>query len=144
MDELKQSIKQAFATSFAFYLKAQFFHWNVEGPLFPQLHTFFGEIYEEVYGSIDKFAEEIRTLGTYTPGSFARLSQLTAVEDMERIPPAKDMLEILLQDNERVIETLKPVFQLAEQNGFHGLSDFIAERLDAHAKHSWMLRATLK
>ena len=30
MDELKQAMKQAFANSYAFYLKAQYFHWNVE------------------------------------------------------------------------------------------------------------------
>ena len=144
MDELKLILKQAFASSFSFYLKTQFFHWNVEGPLFPQLHEFFGKIYEEVYGSIDKFAEEIRTLGTYTPGSLTRFSQLSAVEDEERIPPAKDMLEILAQDNETVITALKSAYELAEAAGQHGLSDFLAERIDAHSKHAWMLRATLR
>ena len=144
MDELKQAMKQSFATSFAFYLKAQFFHWNVEGMLFPQLHDFFGNIYGEVYGSIDKFAEEIRTLGTFAPGSLGRFSQLTAVEDEERIPPAKDMLEILYRDNEVVLATIKTAYDLAEAAGAHGLSNFLAERQDAHMKHAWMLRATLK
>jgi starvation-inducible DNA-binding protein len=144
MDELKQAMKQAFANSFAFYLKAQFFHWNVEGMLFPQLHGFFGEIYEEVYGSIDPFAENIRKLGSYAPGSFSRLSQLAAINDEERIPPAKDMLEILLQDNDVILESIKAAYDAAESVGAHGLSNFLAERQDAHMKHAWMLRATLK
>jgi starvation-inducible DNA-binding protein len=144
MDELKQAMKQAFANSFAFYLKAQFFHWNVEGILFPQLHTFFGDIYEEVYGSIDPFAENIRKLGSYAPGSFSRLSQLAAINDEERIPPAKDMLEILLQDNDVILESIKAAYDAAEAVGAHGLSNFLAERQDAHMKHGWMLRATLK
>ena len=144
MDELKQAMKQAFANSFAFYLKAQFFHWNVEGILFPQLHTFFGGIYEEVYGSIDPFAENIRKLGSYAPGSFSRLSQLAAINDEERIPPAKDMLEILLQDNDVILESIKAAYDAAESVGAVGLSDFLAGRQDAHMKHGWMLRATLK
>jgi starvation-inducible DNA-binding protein len=144
MDELKQAMKQAFANSFAFYLKAQFFHWNVEGILFPQMHEFFGEIYEEVYGSIDPFAENIRKIGSYAPGSFSRLSQLAAINDEERIPPAKDMLEILLRDNDIILESIKAAYDAAEAVGAIGLSDFLAGRQDAHMKHAWMLRATLK
>jgi starvation-inducible DNA-binding protein len=144
MDELKQAMKQAFANSFAFYLKAQFFHWNVEGILFPQLHTFFGDIYEEVYSSIDPFAENIRKLGSYAPGSFSRLSQLAAINDEERIPPAKDMLEILLQDNDVILESIKAAYDAAEAVGAIGISDFLAVRQDAHMKHGWMLRSTLK
>jgi starvation-inducible DNA-binding protein len=144
MDELKQAMKQAFANSYAFYLKAQFFHWNVEGILFPQLHGLFDTIYSEVYDSIDPFAENIRKLGSYTPGSFSRLSQLAAISDEERIPPAKDMLEILLQDNDVILESIKAAYDAAEAVGAHGLSNFLAERQDAHMKHGWMLRATLK
>ena len=48
MNELLKALKIAFASEFAFYLKAHYFHWNVEGPLFSQLHDLFGNIYEEV------------------------------------------------------------------------------------------------
>jgi starvation-inducible DNA-binding protein len=144
MDELKQALKQAFANSFAFYLKAHYFHWNVEGMLFSQFHDFFGNIYQEVYASIDSFAENIRKIDSYAPGSFSRLSQLAEINDEERIPPAKNMLEILLQDNDIVLESIKTAYDAAESVGAVGLSDFLAGRQDAHMKHGWMLRATLK
>ena len=144
MDELKKAMKVAFASEYSFALKAQNFHWNVEGPLFPQLHMLFGDIYEEVYESVDPFAENIRKLGSYAPGSFSRLSQLAAINDEERIPPAKDMLEILLQDNDVILESIKAAYDAAEAVGAVGLSDFLAGRQDAHMKHGWMLRATLK
>jgi starvation-inducible DNA-binding protein len=144
MDELKQALKQAFANSFAFYLKAHYFHWNVEGMLFSQFHDFFGTIYQEVYASIDPFAENIRKIDSYAPGSFSRLSQLAEINDEERIPPAKNMLEILLQDNDIVLESIKTAYDAAESVGAVGLSDFLAGRQDAHMKHGWMLRATLK
>jgi starvation-inducible DNA-binding protein len=144
MDALQQALKIAFASEFAFYLKAHYFHWNVEGPLFPQLHKLFGKIYEEVYDSIDPFAENIRKLGAYTPGSFARFSVLSGVDDETEILSPEEMLVELLQDSEKMSEMLKIVFLASEELGEHGLSDFLAGRQDAHAKHSWMLRATLK
>lgn len=144
MDALQQALKIAFASEFAFYLKAHYFHWNVEGPLFTQLHELFGNIYEEVYSSIDPFAENIRKLGAYTPGSFTRFSVLSLVDDETEILSPEEMLVELLQDSEKMSEMLKIVFLAAEELGEHGLSNFLADRQDAHEKHSWMLRSTLK
>ena len=144
MDELQRALKIAFASEYSFALKAQNFHWNVEGPLFPQLHKLFGKIYEEVYNSIDPFAENIRKIKAYTPASFTRFSVLSGVEDETEILPADAMIAELLDDSERMQEMFKIVFQASEELGEHGLSDFLAGRQDAHAKHSWMLRATLK
>ena len=65
---LADSLKTLLATEYAFVIKAQLFHWNVEGPDFAQLHEFFGNIYEEVYeNSIAFFAfRERESIG---PGS---------------------------------------------------------------------------
>ena len=111
---------------------------------FQSLHELFGNIYEEVQGSIDEFAEKIRTLDSYAPGSFARLAELSQIEDETKIPPAKVMLERLLNDNDVVINSLNQMFELADSNGDQALADWAAARLDAHKKHGWMLRATLK
>jgi starvation-inducible DNA-binding protein len=145
MDELKKAMKIAFASEYAFAIKAQNFHWNVEGPLFPQLHAgLFETIYDEVYGSIDSFAENIRKLGSYTPASFQRFSMLTQIEDELNMLEDRAMIAELLQDSDKMVKLLKMVYDLAEQAGEHGLSNFLAERMDAHRKHSWMLRATSK
>lgn len=144
MDSLHQALKIAFASEFAFYLKAHYFHWNVEGPLFTQMHDLFGKIYEEVYGSIDDFAENIRKAGAYTPGSFTRFSVLSLVDDETQVLDAPAMLAELLADSEKMSEMFRVVFRAAEELGMHGLSDFLAARQDAHDKHSWMLRSTLK
>lgn len=143
MDKLQQAIKIAFASEFSFYLKAHNYHWNVTGPAFPQLHDLFGRIYEEVYGSIDTFAEEIRALGTFVPASYTRFSMLSAINDETDIPPADSMIRELLDDSERMAKILKISFDLATATGQDGLADFLAGRIDAHKKHSWMLRSTL-
>ena len=144
MDELVQAMKKSLADTFAFYLKAQGFHWNVEGPNFPQYHALFDTIYNEVYGSIDRFAEEIRAMDAYAPASFARFSELTSLEDEIQILNAQGMLAKLLADNDVVLSSLEQAYELAEVVHNHGLSNFLAERQDAHKKHAWQLKATLK
>jgi starvation-inducible DNA-binding protein len=138
------ALKTAFASEYAFAIKAQNFHWNVEGPLFGQLHALFDTIYTEVYGSIDTFAEQIRALQVYTPASLQKFSMLTAVKDENEVPDFQGMLSELLADSDRMAEIFRITFDMAEQAGDHGLSNFLADRQDAHKKHSWMLRASLK
>src|SRR6056300_1236374 len=110
--EVKSRAKQAFADSFLFYMKAHYFHWNVEGRHFSQDHELFGKIYEEVYGALDKFAEEIRTLDTYAPGIFNRFINLSNIEQKGKIPSADEMHSELMQDNQKVISNLTLLFDM--------------------------------
>ena len=143
-EKYHSSLKIAFASEFSFYLKSHNFHWNVEGPLFSQLHELFQTIYEEVYGAIDPFAEHLRALQLYTPASLQKFSMLTAVHDENHVPAWSEMLQELLIDSEKMAEIFRVTFDMAEAAGDHGLSNFLADRQDAHKKHSWMLRASLK
>ena len=141
---LSDDLKVLLASSFSFYLKATNFHWNVEGPDFPQYHEFLGNLYTEVYASIDKVAEYIRALDSYAPGSLSRYSELTIIQDQLMIPKAELMMEELFADNTKMIEFLNHCFASAETENQQGIANFIAERLDAHQKHGWMLRSILK
>jgi starvation-inducible DNA-binding protein len=142
---LADSLKTLLATEYAFSIKAQLFHWNVEGPDFAQLHEFFGSLYEEVYNnSIDKTAEYIRAMDDYTPGSFERFSELSIIQGQTKIPRARLMIEELLANNGQLLELLNKNFAIAEQENQQGIANFIAERIDAHQKHGWMLRSFLK
>lgn len=142
---LADSLKTLLATEYAFVIKAQLFHWNVEGPDFAQLHEFFGNIYEEVYNnSIDRTAEYIRVLDDYAPGSFERFGELSQIQGQTKIPRARLMIEELLANNQQMIDLLNQCFQDAEAENQQGIMDFLAERIDAHGKHGWMLRSFLK
>lgn len=142
---LSDALKTLLATEYAFAIKSQYFHWNVEGPDFAQLHEFFGELYEEVNdNSIDRCAEFIRTLDEYTPGSFERFAELSVIQGQTKVPRARLMIEELLGNNTQVIDVLNQCFAEAEQENQQGIANFIAERLDAHGKHGWMLRSFLK
>jgi starvation-inducible DNA-binding protein len=144
MDDLTQQMKVALASTFAFYLKAHNFHWNVEGPGFPQYHTLFGDIYAEVWGAVDTIAEHLRTLDSYAPGSMSRFSQLSVIRDQVNIPNARGMLSELQTDNVELITELDKAFRLAEKAGKSGIANFFQDRIDIHEKHGWMLRASSK
>jgi starvation-inducible DNA-binding protein len=144
MDELIDQMKVVLADTFAMYLKAHMFHWNVTGPNFPQLHDFFGDLYAELHGAVDPIAEQIRTLDAFAPGSFKRFSDLATVEDETSIPAAMSMVSKLQEDNEKIIETLKKAYRLSEAADTLGLSNFLQDRIDIHWKHNWMLKAILK
>ena len=142
---LADALKTLLATEYAFSIKAQLFHWNVEGPDFAQLHEFFGNLYEEVYnGSIDRTAEYIRALGDYSPGSFERFAELSEISGQTKIPRARLMIEELLANNGQLLELLNKCFAIAESENQQGIANFIAERIDAQQKHGWMLRSFLK
>ena len=143
-EELIKAAKIAFASQFTFYLKAAFMHWNVEGIHFQELHALFETIYTEVYGTVDEFAEKIRTLGGYAPGSNSRFSVLSQIDDETQVQPGEAMVQELLADAENMNIILKRVYDIAESSGEHGFSNFLAERMDAFKKHAWMLRATSK
>ena len=117
MEELVKAAKIGFASQFTFYLKAHFFHWNVEGINFQELHSLFETIYSEVYGTVDEFAEKIRSLGAYAPGSNSRFSVLTYIEDETQVQPGEHMVAELLQDAENMGKILKRVYDIAEANG---------------------------
>jgi starvation-inducible DNA-binding protein len=143
-EELIEDLKKLFASNYAFYLKAQYYHWNVEGPNFPQYHEFFGKIYEEVGTSIDKMAEHIRALDAYTPGSFKRFIELSDIEGDDTIITGLEMASRLLADNDKLTPMLISAMKKAEEVDRFGTANFLQDRIEAHRLHAWMLRSVTK
>jgi len=141
---LIDAVKVVLANNFALYLKAHYFHWNVEGPDFAQFHEFFENLYTDIYSSIDHFAEEIRALDAYAPGSFERYVELSQIKGEERILTAPEMLRQLQIDNQTMIASMNTAYNLANAANEIGLSNFIQDRTDQHKKHAWMIRSFLK
>ena len=145
MDELKLALKILLADTFVMYFKAHSYHWNVEGIEFSQYHDFFGDLYEEVYGSIDTTAEELRALDEYAPMSISEMYDFKTIEeDTTRPILLVDMLTNLQTANNAIISNLNKLFALATEQNEQGVADFAAGRIDIHKKHGWMLRSSLK
>lgn len=142
--DLVELMNKVLADTFVMYLKAQSFHWNVEGSDFKQYHDFFGDVYGEVYGAVDPMAEQIRALDGYAAGTLVRFQALTSIKETVTVQPARDMLYDLQNANEKVLEILKETQLNADRQGEIGLSNFLQDRYDAHKKHGWMIRSFLK
>jgi starvation-inducible DNA-binding protein len=138
---LVEDMKVLLGSSFALYLKAHQFHWNITGPNFAQYHEFLGDLYEEIFESIDTTAEEIRKLDAFAPGSLSRYMELSLVKDELNIPEALRMLSILAADNDIVLQVLYKAHASAEAERKFGTVSYLEDRITTHEKHAWMLKS---
>lgn len=142
MEELIRLLNKVLADTFVMYLKVHNFHWNIEDPDFYAYHKFLEEIYSEIYGAVDPIAEHIRAVNGYASGSLAQFLQLTSIKEFVVLPKVTEAFKELYRDNNTVINSLMEAYDMAEKFREHGLSNFLQDRMDAHKKHGWMLRAT--
>jgi starvation-inducible DNA-binding protein len=141
---LSDLLKTYLASTFSYYLKAHYFHWNVEGPDFGELHKFLSKIYEDAYSAVDPIAEYIRTTEEYAPGSLSRFLELTQIPDQTKVPRARLMLEELLADTQIMIGMSRQVFEASAAEGREDIANFAAERQSQHGKYQWQMKSYLK
>lgn len=141
--DLTNGMKVFLASDFTLYLKTHGAHWNVTGMFFPQLHELFGNQYQDLFAQVDTIAEKIRELDAFAPATLGDYQRLSVIEEMDGVTDAKGYVEVLLNDHERMIMFLNKLFKIAEAANHQAIMNYIAERLDAHAKARWMLRTLL-
>ena len=142
--DLLSYIKLMQANAFVFYTKAHGYHWNVEGVMFKELHAFFKEIYEDVWGSIDDYAEWLRRLGDFAVFEIPATYEQSHVKyDVPTSSPI-EMIRNLIASNDTIIADLNEGFAAATAANQQGLANFIAERIDQHQFWKWQLTASTK
>lgn len=139
--QLAERLKKVLASAFSLYLKAHNYHWNVTGPNFGEYHEFFSKFYTAVHSSVDLYAEHIRALGYYSPGSLSRFSELTLVSDEVSVPSPKFMFVRLGSDNLLLINELKEVAAMADEMNERGLLSTLENQIQYHEKMQWMFNA---
>jgi len=143
-DETAASLGHLLADSYVLYLKTQGFHWNVVGPRFEPLHSFFQKQYTELAAAIDEIAERIRALGAKAPASFAEFASLKSVEEEAGAPAADAMIRQLLSDHTIAARTARQAVATAESCGDVATADLATERVTQHEKAAWMLESLLR
>jgi starvation-inducible DNA-binding protein len=137
------ALSQVLGDSYALYLKTHGYHWNVRGPTFQSLHILFEGQYQEEWAALDVLAERIRSVGELVPQGYAAFGNLTTIKDGDSAKDADAMVAELMDDNQTVLATIRDAFRVAESVGDEATMDLLNARTAAHAKHAWMLRATL-
>lgn len=139
-----EALSVLLASSYTLYLKTHNYHWNVTGPMFTTLHTLFETQYTELAIAVDQIAERIRAVGAFAPGSYSAFAKLTSVTEETGHPEAKEMIRVLVSDQETVAESARRVILAAEAVRDQASTDLATRRLDVHEKNAWMLRSHLE
>ena len=141
--QVAAQLAKMLADGYAVYLKTHGYHWNVRGPEFFALHNLLEQQYREQWEALDLIAERIRGLGELAPQGYGAFANLTSIKDGDPEKSAPAMLEELMRDHETVIATARQVLLTAQEDGDDVTVDLMTQRLAAHEKAAWMLRATL-
>ncbi len=141
MTKIADGLKHLLADSYTLYLQTHNFHWNVTGPKFRELHLMFEEHYTELATAVDEVAERIRTLGVAAPGTYQAFNGLSAIDEVEGVPSADDMVSILTKSHEQVVKTCRQVLALAQDGNDESTAALVSDRMRIHEKTAWMLRS---
>jgi starvation-inducible DNA-binding protein len=141
---ITQGLSKLLSDTYILYLKTHNFHWNVKGPMFQTLHLMFETQYNELALAVDLIAERIRALGERAPGTYTEYLQMGTIKETTGVPPAKEMIKILMQDQETVVRTAKEVFPIADKALDEATLDILTQRIQTHEKTAWMLRSLLE
>jgi starvation-inducible DNA-binding protein len=158
MEKLYKLISDVQANLFILFHKTWVFHWNVVGPDFQQLHTLFGEQYNEMFEEIDRISEHMRYMNVRPIGTLTRMVEVATVGEgsntsqidemgQKQIIPGKpvtkadDMIKRLMLDNMILIELLTGASDEAGQQRSYATQNIIQDLMESHGKFVWQLRS---
>jgi starvation-inducible DNA-binding protein len=145
MEELRSKFEVLLANVYVLYYRMHSTHWNVVGSNFPQYHSFLGELYDEVFDSIDDIAEELRKLDGFPPMDFMELLKSSTIPTGSAIvhSDVMDMMADIEDANSKISDELRSMIKLADANDEPSTGNFLQDRLSAHLKIAWKLKSTL-
>ncbi len=140
-------LHQQLADHYVLVTKTKFYHWNIEGPEFHDLHELLDAHYEVISEQVDEIAEQALKLGGQATGTLAWFKAHTRLSEDEgdSIPDTRAMLTNLLADHESIMEALHTdIGQIEEKHDDAVTSNLLQEISDEHHKMAWMLRMILQ
>lgn len=141
---IAEGLSTVLADTYTLYLRTHGHHWNVTGPMFPQLHAMFEEHYQEMWAAVDDIAERIRALGHPAPTGYNGFAKRTNIADVQDDLDAMGMVADLVNGHETVVRTIRTVLQVADEHDDETTVDLLTQRLSTHEKTAWMLRSLLQ
>ena len=142
--KIVKGLSRLLADSYTLYLMTHNFHWNVTGPQFNSLHNMFMDQYTEQWNALDVIAERIRALGFPAPGTYKQFVELASIQEVEGVPQAIEMIQLLVNAHEAVARTARSLFGVVDAANDQPTADVLTQRLDIHEKTAWMLRSLLE
>jgi starvation-inducible DNA-binding protein len=147
MEKLFKLLSDAQATLFVLFQKTWIYHWDVVGPDFHQLHTVFGEQYNQMFEEIDTLTEHMRYLGMKPVSTLTRITEVTQIEQASNSAQDIDAMEMVKQlrdDNQKIVEIFTDISEEADQQKQFATSNLVQTIMETHGKFHWMLRSFLE
>ena len=142
-EPVTEALRQVVADTYALIGQTHICHWNVRGPSFFSLHTAFEVQYNELFVAVDEIAERVRAKGALAPGGLANLSKMAGINEIAEDASAEEMVQHLVQANEKVLADLKTARDRAGEAGDTESEDLMIARIQVHEKTVWMLKSFL-
>lgn len=142
MSEVVDKLSILLADTYALYLKTQNYHWHVKGPQFKSLHELFEMQYRELAEAVDEVAERLLITGHKAPATFKDYERLKRIKDGDSSLSANKMVSELAKDHDTLVQDLNQSMALAQKMSDEGTVNLLANRISAHEKARWMLRAS--
>ena len=140
-EDVATALGDVLADTYRLIFKTHAYHWNVTGPLFYSVHKLTDEQYANMFAAADEVAERIRALGQLAPHRMDDILARSQINDREKLPDAKSMVEELAADHEALAKRLHDVVDVAGEHRDPVSEDLATERSAFHEEAAWMLRA---
>jgi starvation-inducible DNA-binding protein len=147
MEKLFKLLSDAQASLFVLFQKTWIYHWDVVGPDFHQLHTVFGEQYNEMFEEIDTLTEHMRYLGMKPVSTLSRITEVTQIDQASNSAQdisAMEMVRQLRDDNKRIVDIFADISEEADKERQFATSNLVQTIMETHGKFHWMLRSFLE
>lgn len=143
-DTQNQSIlREAVANTYLLMTRTQGVHWNVTGPLFYAVHKLTEEHYGELFAAVDELAERLRALGAFAPSGYEAMLDAATQKPAAKASDAEGMIGELADGHEALARSFRSAIETVEESDDAATADLLTQRVDAHEKAAWMLRAHL-
>jgi starvation-inducible DNA-binding protein len=132
------------ADHFALYTKSKNFHWHITGPRFRDLHLLFDEQATAIRAQIDVIGERVRKQGGTTLTSIGSIAKHTQIKDQDAADLSPDdMVTELRDDNQKIVDRLKAMKELAEEAGDNATDGLLDDWTDMAEERVWFLSSIL-
>ncbi|MGL4673253.1 MAG: Dps family protein [Wohlfahrtiimonas sp.] len=142
--QITTGLNQLLANVFALYLKTKNFHWHISGPHFREYHMLLDDQAAEILAIVDAAAERVRKIGSTTIHSIGEIAKLQTIQDNnDSVVNAQKMLEILMEDNQRLGQELRALHAITDQYDDYATTNLLDDWIDQAEQRVWFLYETI-
>ena len=138
------ALRVCLANSYALTAITQTAHWNIEGRNFFELHEELGDIYSDLFDSVDEIAERIRQLDSYIVADIAGFAVSSTIKGVA-VPSSQEAYITNVMDGiKELVKSFKVLEAVAAKNSDLETQDLGIKRNEVLQKTIWKLRSYLK